>query len=77
MLKPELVPSEILEFLRYSAIVGFISTATIVINLNNKAFKRILGENAARLWWLFVLLAVIPLFVFLYLFNLIFGQLFR
>ncbi len=69
------LPPELIQFFRYGAIVGFISATTLVINLNHKAFNRILGENARSYWWLFVISALIPLLIALYIFSLLFGSL--
>lgn len=70
------VPPEFTEFLRYSSITGFIVVTTLVINLNHKAFRYVLKDNARKYWWIFVLFAVIPLLLFLYAFTFLFGKLF-
>lgn len=70
------IPREVMQFLYYSAIAGFIVVATLIINLNHKAFNYVLKDNAKRYWWIFVIIAVIPLSLFLYAFTLIFGKLF-
>jgi hypothetical protein len=70
------VPEEVMQFIRYSAITGFIIIATLLINLNHKAFNYVLKDNAKKYWWLFVIMAVIPLSLFLYAFTFIFGKLF-
>lgn len=70
------IPKEIMQFLHYSAITGFIVVVTLLINLNHRFFSYVLKDNAKRYWWLFVILAVIPLSLFLYAFTFIFGKLF-
>lgn len=70
------IPSQFLEFLRYSSITGFIVVATLFINLNHKAFTYLLRDSARKLWWVFVLFAVIPLLLFLWAFTFIFGKFF-
>lgn len=76
MINPKSIPSEFTEFLRYSAITGFLVVTTLVINLNHKAFKYVLGDKSKSYWWLFVLFAVFPLLLFLYAFTFLFGRLF-
>jgi len=70
------IPPEFTEFLRYSAITGFIVVTTLLINLNHKTFRYVLKDNARKYWWLFVVFAVVPLLLFLYVFTFIFGKLF-
>ncbi|OGM10020.1 hypothetical protein A2Z67_01680 [Candidatus Woesebacteria bacterium RBG_13_36_22] len=76
MLTTMTIPQEVMQFLHYSAITGFIIVSTLVINLNHKAFNYVLKDNAKKYWWLFVIIAVIPLSLFLYAFAFIFGKLF-
>lgn len=70
------IPQEVMQFLHYSAIVGFIVVATLLINMNHKAFNYVMKDNAKRYWWLFVIIAVIPLSLILYVFTFIFGKFF-
>jgi len=70
----KIIPREWLEFLRYSAISGFIALSVLVINLSNKAFAKVFKENATKLWWLFVLLSLIPVLGIIYIFSRIFGK---
>ena len=76
MIFPISIPEEIMQFLHYSAITGFIIVSVLLINLNHKAFDYVLKDNSKKYWWLFVLLAIIPLMLFLYAFTSIFGKLF-
>ena len=69
-----LIPPEIMEFIRITAIGGFITTSTLVISLNFRAFNKVFSYNAKKLWWLFMLLMIIPLLITLYVFTLIFGD---
>lgn len=64
-----------MQFLKYGAMLGFFVTSVLVINLNNKAFKYIFKDHAKNYFWFFLLLSIIPLLVFIYLFNLFFGKL--
>ena len=74
MFDPKLIPPELLEFVRYSAIAGFIAATTLVVNINHKIFRKIFKENPGTYWWLFVVSSLIPLSVFFYIFSLVFGD---
>jgi apolipoprotein N-acyltransferase len=76
MFIPITIPREFMQFLHYTAITGFLIVSTLVINLNHKAFNYVMKDNAKKYWWLFVILAIIPLALFLYAFTFIFGKLF-
>lgn len=76
MLDPIIIPNEVRQFLHYSAITGFIVVATLVINLNHKAFNYVMKDHSKKYWWLFVILAIIPLSLFLYAFTFLFGRFF-
>jgi hypothetical protein len=64
-----------MQFLRWGAMLGFFVTAVLVINLNNKAFRFVFREHARSYFWFFLILSIIPLLVFIYLFNAFFGKL--
>ena len=74
MFDTKLIPPQLVEFVRYSAIAGFIAATTLVININHKIFGKIFRENPRSYWWLFVISSLIPLSVFFYIFNLVFGS---
>jgi len=61
-------------FFRFSAVAGLLATTVLLINLNHKAFDRVLGPKSKSLWWLFVLFSVVPLLLFLYIFTFLFGK---
>lgn len=69
------IPREVMQFLNYSAITGFIVVTVLLVNLNHKAFNYVLKDNAKKYWWLFVVFAVVPLALFIYAFTFIFGKL--
>jgi len=69
------LPVEALQFLKFSAIAGFLATATLLINLNNKAFNYIFKEKAKSYFWFFLLISIIPLLAIIYVFNVFFGKL--
>jgi len=73
MFEGKVIPPQFLEFMRYSAITGFIVTTTLIVNINHHVFGTIFRERAKSYWWLFVLSGIIPLLVFIYIFNFIFG----
>lgn len=68
------IPPQMIEFVRYSAIAGFIAATTLVVNINHKIFNTFFKERTASFWWLFVISALIPLSLFLYIFSLLFGK---
>jgi len=67
-------PAELLLFFRYSAIAGFLATVTLIINFNHTKFANIFGDRSKSLWWLFLIFSVIPLLLFLFIFNFVFGR---
>ncbi len=70
-----IIPQKMLDVVKVSSIVGLISATTLFINLNFKAFKMIFKEKSRSYWWLFLMMAIAPLLIFLYLFTLFFGSL--
>ena len=72
----DLVPPQIMTFVRYTAIAGFIAIVPLVINLDYKAFSLVFKEKTITYWWFFVVLTIVPLMVLLYAFSKIFGRLF-
>ena len=64
----------VIAFFRFSAVAGLLATTALLINLNHKAFDRVLGQKSRSLWWLFVLFSVVPLLLFLYIFTFLFGK---
>lgn len=68
----ELSP-EISQFLRFSSLTGFIVVTTLIINLNFKAFRFVFKEKTGHYWWLFLLLALVPLGLIMFIFTLLFG----
>jgi len=72
-MKASLLPPELLSFFRYAAILGFISVAVLIINLNHKLFDTVFRDSAKKFWWLFVLVSVVPFLVIIYVFDFFFG----
>jgi len=68
------IPQQLIEFVKFAAIIGLIATTTVVINLSNTAFRNVFRERTKTYWWLFATLTVIPLLVFLYIFSLLFKK---
>ncbi|OGM18276.1 hypothetical protein A2686_03690 [Candidatus Woesebacteria bacterium RIFCSPHIGHO2_01_FULL_38_10] len=75
MTEMKTVEVNFMEFVRFTAIGGFITATTLLVNLNFKGFSFIFKEKTRTYWWLFLTLTVIPLLLFLYIFTLIFGKL--
>ena len=68
----KLIPREILDFFRYSAITGFAATVAILINFNHDILKKIFGENVSTFWWTFLLISLMVLFLALFMFTVLF-----
>lgn len=68
------VTPQVMEFIRVTAIGGFVATSALVININFRAFSKVFSKRTRSLWWLFLLLMVFPLLIILYLFSLLFGK---
>jgi hypothetical protein len=66
------ISNDVLSFFRFAAITGFIVTATLIINLNFKVFRRVFKEKTYRFFWLFLILAIVPLLLIVYIFTLLF-----
>jgi len=62
------------DFLRFTAFFGFIVTATLIINLNFRAFKIVFKENTRKYWWLFLISAMAPMLIIIYIFSLLFSR---
>jgi hypothetical protein len=72
-MKLVLLPPEILAFFRYSAIIGFVCTAVLLINLNKTLFDTVLRDSAKKFWWLFLVVSLVPLLVIIAVFDFFFG----
>jgi ATP-dependent Zn protease len=64
-----------IEFLRYGAIIGFLVATTLLINLNNKAYNSVFKEKKKQYFWFFLVISLIPLLIFIAIFNFIFQRL--
>ncbi len=69
------IDPRLMEAFRIGSITGFLATVTLLINVNYKVYQRIFKDKAKSYWWLFLLSALIPLLLFLYIFSLLFGKL--
>lgn len=69
-----LIAQKTMQIFKYGAMVGFLVTTVLVINLNNRAFNSIFKERAKSYFWFFLLISVIPLLAFIYIFNMFFGR---
>lgn len=68
----ESINTKLKDFVEFVAFLGFLVTATLLINLNFRGFKFVFGEKVRSYWWLFLLLTIVPLLVILYIFSLLF-----
>lgn len=72
---PNLVPREIMEFIRYGAIAGFIATTALVINLNWVTFLFVFHKKKTKVFWvLFSFVAVLIFLILLFIFSMIFER---
>lgn len=53
------------EFLTTAVFVGFLTVTTLLVGFNFKIFKFVFKDNFKSYWWLFLITALIPLFLFL------------
>ncbi|OGM15984.1 hypothetical protein A2V56_04450 [Candidatus Woesebacteria bacterium RBG_19FT_COMBO_42_9] len=67
-------PQAIQETLRAVALGGFLTASTLIIGINFKVFNNIFKENAHKYWWLFLVSAVIPVAVVLFIFSFFFER---
>jgi hypothetical protein len=72
--RPELVPREVMEFIRYGAIAGFIASTAFVINLNWITFSFLFQEKTKTFWILFAFAAVLIFLILLYIFSMVFEK---
>ncbi|OGM09492.1 hypothetical protein A2159_01010 [Candidatus Woesebacteria bacterium RBG_13_34_9] len=70
----KLISPETMAFLRFSAIAGLLTTTTLLVNLNKKTFNNIFQQRSKSLWWVFLFSSILPLLLFLYIFNFLFGE---
>lgn len=68
------IPPEVMQFVKVTAIGGFVATSALIVNINFRAFSKVFSARTRSLWWLFLLLMIFPLLIFLYLFSLLFGK---
>ncbi|MBU0569421.1 hypothetical protein KKB40_01420 [Patescibacteria group bacterium] len=69
-----LVPREVMEFVRYGAIAGFIAVTALIVNLDYKTLSKVFREKTNSFWVVFALSAVIVFLVLLYLFTIVFEK---
>lgn len=62
----------VLTVLKLAALIGFLVCTTLIINLNHRAFNSLLNKRASSLWWLFLLLSIIPFVLIIFVFNFFF-----
>lgn len=65
---------EPIEVIKIAGFAGFLVSSTLLVGVHFKIFKFVFGDSAADYWWLFLFSALIPLFLMLYLFSLLFGM---
>lgn len=53
------------DFLTTAVFVGFLTVTTLLVGLNFKLFRFVFKDNIKHYWWLFLITALIPLFLFL------------
>jgi hypothetical protein len=70
-----LIPRKFVEIIRYSAFAGFIVSATLLVLLDYKAFKRVFKERVNELKWVFVISTVVILLLMIYIFTIFFQRL--
>jgi len=63
---------QLVEVFKFSAITGFIISATLIINLSHKTFTNLFKEKTATYYWLFLLMMIIPLLFIIFIFSLLF-----
>jgi hypothetical protein len=69
-----LIAQKTMQIFKYGALVGFLVTTVLIINLNNKAFNTVFKDRAKSYFWFFLIISVIPLLAFIYIFNLLFAR---
>lgn len=69
---PKQLNGKLVEFFKFAAITGFIVTATLIININFKVFRSVFKDRTYRFFWLFLILAILPLLLIVYIFTLLF-----
>lgn len=69
----ELLPAEFLVFIKVAAALGFFAAIALVITLEYRGFKKILGEEKAKKYrLLFVLGNALILLIVIFIFSVIF-----
>ena len=71
------IESGVSNFFKMSVFVGFLVTTTLIVGLNFKIFKFVFKDSIQKYWWAFMLASLIPLFLLLYFFTLLFGGTFE
>jgi hypothetical protein len=71
---PEILREQLQGSIKIVAFVGFLAAATLFIGLNHKFFVLALGEKSKTYWWMFIIIAVVPLLIIIYAFSYLFGS---
>jgi hypothetical protein len=72
---PNLSPESAQAF-KLVCFVIFLAASTLFIGFNHQMFTLVMGERSRSFWWLFVIIALVPLLLVLYAFSIIFGNIF-
>ncbi len=68
-----LLPSDFITFIKVAAALGFFSAIALIVAIEYKGFKKVLGEEIAKKYmWVFIVGNVTLLFVVIFIFLVIF-----
>lgn len=61
---------------KLAGFVAFLAAATLFIGFNHKIFEVVLGEKSKTYWWLIACILIVPFLLILYVFSVLFGNIF-
>ncbi len=68
-----ILPPDFLSFVRFTAVVGFISALVLTTAVVYKALGKLLGEEKVKKYrWVFVLIDIVILLVFIFIYLVVF-----
>jgi len=64
---------QVQQAIKSMALAGFLIAATLIIGINFKVFNNIFKEKTTNYWWLFLITAMVPIALVLYMFTFFFS----
>lgn len=70
----EFINSPAFQMIKVASVLGLIICSTLLVALNFKFFSKVFKERTASLWWLFLIISIVPFLVMLGVFTVLFER---